>query len=295
MTTSMHAAQDRQLFNDIAEHYCGKDRTESSRVARRHRLRQTLELVPLDNARTVLEVGCGAGFSADYLEGLKEQGSSCNIRAAGKKGVGFMRFAGHEMTQAITELDDIPKFEDVDPFSTAIMDRFLKGEISSAQVAYMKFESAGKQTAVVEQLLPMTAKIAEDPQDDSQETALEYEFSPEPKDLLDELLPIRHAITTHKPHIVFNLLLHFHDAGVYDSAIVAWLELMKMPYTGCNARGLLLAGDKALSKKVLTYHRIKTPRFAVLLTFNVIHFFTSEKLNLHTVLLSRRLAMSAIH
>ena len=73
MTTSMHATQDRQLFNDIAEHYCGKDRTESSRVARRHRLRQTLELVPLDNARTVLEVGCGAGFSADYLEGRYER------------------------------------------------------------------------------------------------------------------------------------------------------------------------------------------------------------------------------
>lgn len=84
-----------------------------------------------------------------------------------------------------------------------------------------------------------------------------------PLGVQDELLPIRHAITTHKPHIVFNLLLHFHDAGVYDSAVVSWLELMKMPYTGCNPRGLLLAGDKALSKKVLTYHRIKTPRFAV--------------------------------
>jgi F-type H+-transporting ATPase subunit gamma len=145
--------------------------------------------------------------AADYLEGLKEQGRSCNIRVVGKKGVGFMRFAGHEMTQAITELDDIPKFEDVDPFSTAIMDRFLKGEISSAQVAYMKFESAGKQTAVVEQLLPMTAKIAEDPQDDSQETALEYEFSPEPKDLLDELLPMSVRV---------QMFRYFNDAVVSE-------------------------------------------------------------------------------
>lgn len=77
----------------------------------------------------------------------------------------------------------------------------------------------------------------------------------------DEILPIRQAISGFRPHLCFNLLMHFHDAGVYDSAIVSWLELMKMAYTGCNPRGLLLAGDKALSKKLLTYHRIRTPRF----------------------------------
>ncbi|MCA8942887.1 MAG: ATP-grasp domain-containing protein [Planctomycetes bacterium] len=79
----------------------------------------------------------------------------------------------------------------------------------------------------------------------------------------DELRPIRKAIDEHRPHIAFNLLMHFHDAGVYDSALVSWLELIKQPYTGCNPRGLLLAGDKALSKKILSYHRIRVPRFAM--------------------------------
>ncbi|MFT7680137.1 MAG: D-alanine-D-alanine ligase [Planctomycetota bacterium] len=79
----------------------------------------------------------------------------------------------------------------------------------------------------------------------------------------DELRPIRNAITEFEPHLCFNLLMYFHDAGVYDSAVVAWLELLKQPYSGCNPRGLLLAGDKALSKKVLAYHRIPVPRFAV--------------------------------
>ena len=36
-----------------------------------------------------------------------------------------------------------------------------------------------------------------------------------------------------------------------------------MPYTGCNPRGLMLARDKALSKKLLAYHRIPVPEFAV--------------------------------
>ncbi|MEL6713696.1 MAG: D-alanine--D-alanine ligase [Planctomycetota bacterium] len=79
----------------------------------------------------------------------------------------------------------------------------------------------------------------------------------------DELKPIRVALTERRPHVVFNLMTHFHDAGILDSAIVAWLELRKQRYTGCNPRGLLTANDKALSKKVLAYHRIRAPRFFV--------------------------------
>ncbi len=45
--------------------------------------------------------------------------------------------------------------------------------------------------------------------------------------------------------------------------MVAFLELLRQPYTGCNPRGLLLSRDKALSKQLLAYHRIATPQFAV--------------------------------
>ena len=77
----------------------------------------------------------------------------------------------------------------------------------------------------------------------------------------DELAPIRRVLKEVQPHIAFNLLMYFHDAGIYDSAVVAWLELQKQHYTGCNPRGLLVANDKALCKKVFAYHRIRAPRF----------------------------------
>jgi D-alanine-D-alanine ligase len=38
---------------------------------------------------------------------------------------------------------------------------------------------------------------------------------------------------------------------------------MRIPYTGCNPRGLMLARGKALSKKLLAYHRIPVPAFTV--------------------------------
>lgn len=91
--------------------------------------------------------------------------------------------------------------------------------------------------------------------------ALGHEVIPVP--VVDELAPIRRTLKERKPHIAFNLLTHFHDAGIYDSAVVSWLELMKQLYTGCNPRGLLAANDKALFKKVLAYHRIRAPRFFV--------------------------------
>ena len=55
------------------------------------------------------------------------------------------------------------------------------------------------------------------------------------------------------------------QVGTFDQNVVSYLELLRLPYTGCNPRGMLLARDKALSKKLLHYHRIPVPEFAVVL------------------------------
>ncbi len=77
----------------------------------------------------------------------------------------------------------------------------------------------------------------------------------------EDLGKIRDMIVEWKPHVAFNLLEEFHGVAVYDQHVVSYLELMKQPYTGCNPRGLMLSHDKGLSKQILTYHRIPTPRF----------------------------------
>ena len=78
-----------------------------------------------------------------------------------------------------------------------------------------------------------------------------------------ELSVIREAIEGKKPHIAFNLVEQFDNLPYFDQHVVSYLELKKQKYTGCNPRGLTLARDKALTKKILTYHRIPVPRFAV--------------------------------
>jgi D-alanine-D-alanine ligase len=82
--------------------------------------------------------------------------------------------------------------------------------------------------------------------------------------VLDSLTELRTSIAEWKPDIVFNLLEEFGGIVTYDQHVVAFLELLRQPYTGCNPRGLLLSRDKPLSKQLLSYHRIATPQFAVL-------------------------------
>lgn len=79
----------------------------------------------------------------------------------------------------------------------------------------------------------------------------------------DDLGDIRRASEEWKPHIAFNLLEGFDDIVIFDQNVVSHLELLKLPYTGCNPRGLVLSRDKALSKKLLAYHRIPVTEFDV--------------------------------
>ena len=55
----------------------------------------------------------------------------------------------------------------------------------------------------------------------------------------DDLGAIRAAIEEFKPDIVFNLLEAFADITTFDQNVVSYLELLRVPYTGCNPRGLI--------------------------------------------------------
>lgn len=85
----------------------------------------------------------------------------------------------------------------------------------------------------------------------------------QPLGVKSDLGVIRRAVEEWKPHIAFNLLEEFDGVAVYDQNVVSYLELLRIPYTGCNPRGLMLARDKVLSKKLFSFHRIPFPEFMV--------------------------------
>lgn len=84
-----------------------------------------------------------------------------------------------------------------------------------------------------------------------------------PVGVSNDLSTIRDAIDAHKPDIVFNLAEEFNHVGHFDQHVVSFLEMLRQPYTGCNPRGLTIARDKALTKKILAYDGLKVPEFAI--------------------------------
>ena len=80
----------------------------------------------------------------------------------------------------------------------------------------------------------------------------------------DDISPVRRTVERWQPHIAFNLMEAFAENAALDYYVVSYLDMLGVPYTGCNARGLVLARDKAISKKLLSYHRIRVPKFVVL-------------------------------
>jgi D-alanine-D-alanine ligase len=66
------------------------------------------------------------------------------------------------------------------------------------------------------------------------------------------------------PDLVFNIAESFHGKSALESNVAGFLNLLDCRYTGSSPAGLLLAGDKSLTKKVLRFHEIQTPEFATL-------------------------------
>ena len=82
--------------------------------------------------------------------------------------------------------------------------------------------------------------------------------------IFDDLALLRQKLQSFQPDIIFNLADQFRNNRAFDQNIVSFLEMHGLPFTGCGSTGLTLCKHKAISKKILGYHRIRVPSFAVI-------------------------------
>ena len=164
--------------------------------------------------------GLAGGYNANVLRAAVEhldrrqaEGIATDVHMVGKKGVSFFRFLRRPMAEQTVTIGDKPRFEEVEPIANGLIDRFVRGEISSVHVAYMRFFSAGVQRPAVMQLLPLSTQTEEG---GVEPRAVDYEFSPDPRQLLDELLPATVRV---------RLFQAFNDATVSEQ--VARMVAMK--------------------------------------------------------------------
>ena len=82
--------------------------------------------------------------------------------------------------------------------------------------------------------------------------------------IFDNLDLLRQKFLTFAPDLIFNLADQFKNNRAFDQNIVSFLELHDVPFTGCGSTGLTLCKHKGISKKILSYHRIRVPEFTVI-------------------------------
>jgi D-alanine-D-alanine ligase len=80
------------------------------------------------------------------------------------------------------------------------------------------------------------------------------------RDNVDQLVA---GLKVDRPDVVFNLSERFRGQSALDYTVAAVLEMLGLPYTGASSEGLILARDKALTKKVFAYQGIRIPHFMV--------------------------------
>ena len=115
--TASRETRDRELFDRIASEYCKKDLHASASVARRHRSRRTIRVVPEDARARILDVGCGCGFSARQIAGEYE--SYLGIDYSSR----LIEYANeHNAGESVAfEVANIKTFEAGEPFDVVFM------------------------------------------------------------------------------------------------------------------------------------------------------------------------------
>ncbi|MEM7577965.1 MAG: ATP synthase F1 subunit gamma [Planctomycetota bacterium] len=148
------------------------------------------------------------------------------FEVVGKKGIGFAKFNKIDVDRAHLEFGDNPKYEQVAALAERLMAEFAAGQYDAVKVVYMRFYSAGKQRPETLQLLPLAAPGTNDGETAEATASVAYEFSPEPGQLLEALLPASVKVT---------LMRCFNDATVSEQ--LARMVAMKAATDAAGKQG----------------------------------------------------------
>jgi F-type H+-transporting ATPase subunit gamma len=186
--------------------------------------------VPLTNRIALIVITSNRGLAGAYngsilrtantfIRQQEAAGKHVDLYLSGKKGFTFFNFQKRPITQRYDLQGDVPRFTDVERIANDFMNQFTSGKIDSVHVAYMNFISTSTQRPEVLTLLPLAGvaeavdRIAREVAEgeaqvkagaldarrsgtdvtvsaQEQQTQVIYDFSPAPRELLDELLPL---------------------------------------------------------------------------------------------------------
>jgi len=120
-------------------------------------------------------------------EFLKETPGESSLVCVGKKGATFFAKRGYNVVKQVTVPTAGAKLEDAVVITNLLRKMFESGEVDAVYLCYSRFYSPIRQEPQVVPLLPI--EPIEGVATEESNTNVEYRFEPQPKDLLELLLP----------------------------------------------------------------------------------------------------------
>lgn len=117
----------------------------------------------------------------------REAGRQTRVTSIGRKGAGFFKFRGVPLAATFQGMSDKPAYADAKKVAKGVIDDYLSGGVDLVMLSYTEFLSAGVQRAKVAQILPVPQNETESKKSDGPQA--EFDFEPEPEELLNALLP----------------------------------------------------------------------------------------------------------
>jgi len=162
-----------------------------------------------DNEKNVvlLVITSNRGLCGGYNSGLlrlaqkqllktSESDQNVDLEVSGKRGIGFLKFTGRTPSREFLQFEDKPQFDEVEEIANRYIESYTTGTIDRLEVVFTQFESASRQSAVVETLLPIgdlsrgdSSKNKTQHEEEESTTNVDYEFLPSAAEILEELVP----------------------------------------------------------------------------------------------------------
>ena len=138
--------------------------------------------------------GLAGGYNANIIRTVERMmrdhraaGRDVQLVALGRKGVNYFRYRNQPILYSLTGVSERPVYEDARKVVASVVPPFEAAEVDQIELVYTRFISIGSQAVEVRQLVPLV------PEESSGEAAAghktDYEFEPEPEEILDRLVP----------------------------------------------------------------------------------------------------------
>jgi F-type H+-transporting ATPase subunit gamma len=129
---------------------------------------------------------------------IKSENVGLQLELSGKRAIAYFRFQRIAAQATYTQFEDKPRFDEVEVLASRYLADYISGKIDRVEVAYMKFVNAARQEPVVETLLPLSAVAPETRHAVTRSAPVEYEFLPDAKTILEEILPVSFKVRLFK-------------------------------------------------------------------------------------------------